>query len=432
MNDNINIDKNFISDQNKLYKQQVINDFENCSSIFFKSNSINIEKIFEKLNNLNIVLPSWGFGVGGTRFAKFPIMGEPTNVFEKIQDCSIVSNLLGNGSKISLHFPWDKVRDINELLDFAKNYNITFDAVNSNTFQDNLNQEYSYKFGSLSSIEKNVREQAVEHNIECINIGNKIGSKSITIWISDGSNFPGQINLQRGLENYLSSLTKIYERLPENWTLFLEHKHYEPAFYSTILSDWGTSLGIANLLGEKAKCLVDLGHHAPTTNIENVVGRLNFFGKLGGFHFNDSKYGDDDLDTGSIDPFRLFLIWHELYDCTDQFSKLSKFSYMIDQSHNVTDPIESFILSIQEIQKAFIKSLLINYEKLKFFQNNNDVIMSRKILKQAYELPADIILNYYNINSNYSVFPIEAYRKLDYRNLRSKNRKLQSNNPGII
>ena len=170
--DNINIDKNFISDQNKLYKQQVINDFENCSSIFFKSNSINIDKIFEKLNNLNIVLPSWGFGVGGTRFAKFPIMGEPTNVFEKIQDCSIVSNLLGNGSKISLHFPWDKVRDINELLDFAKNYNITFDAVNSNTFQDNLNQEYSYKFGSLSSIEKNVREQAVEHNIECINIGN--------------------------------------------------------------------------------------------------------------------------------------------------------------------------------------------------------------------------------------------------------------------
>ena len=214
---------------------------------------------------------------------------------------------------MSLHIPWDKA-DPKRLKQAASRFGLGFDAMNSNTFSDAKDQKLSYKFGSLSHADAGTRQQAVEHNLECIEIGKTLGSKALTVWIGDGSNFPGQVNFAKAFERYLDSMREIYAALPDDWRLFTEHKMYEPAFYSTVVQDWGTNYIIAKELGDKAFCLVDLGHHAPNVNIEMIVSRLIQFRKLGGFHFNDSKYGDDDLDAGSIDPYRLFLVFNELVD----------------------------------------------------------------------------------------------------------------------
>ena len=242
-----------------------------------------------------------------------PAPGEPRDMFDKIEDCAVIQQLTRATPTVSLHIPWDKA-DANRLKQAASRFGLSFDAMNSNTFSDAKDQKLSYKFGSLSHADAGTRRQAVEHNLECIEIGKTIGSKALTVWIGDGSNFPGQVNFAKAFERYLESMREIYDSLPDDWRLFSEHKMYEPAFYSTVVQDWGTNYLIARELGPKAYCLVDLGHHAPNVNIEMIVARLIQFGKLGGFHFNDSKYGDDDLDAGSIDPYRLFLVFNELVD----------------------------------------------------------------------------------------------------------------------
>src|SRR5579863_7840609 len=302
---------------------------------------VSIERIKDALKRFGVAIPSWGVGVGGTRFAKFPIPGEPTNIFEKLEDCAVVQALGRNTPTVSCHFPWDKVDDYGALKERADALGLGFDAVNSNTFQDQPGQPLSYKYGSLTHTDPAIRDQAVSHNIECIEIGEKLGSDAITVWIADGSNFPGQSNLTAALDRYLESMARIYAALPDDWRMFIEHKLYEPAFYSTVVSDWGTSFAAALELGPKAVCLVDLGHHAPNVNIEQIVARLIRFKKLAGFHFNDSKYGDDDLDSGSVEPFRLFLVFNELIDAERRRAEGFSPAYMIDQSHNVTDPIES-------------------------------------------------------------------------------------------
>ena len=277
---------------------------------------VDIEAITAKVAAFAVAVPTWGVGTGGTRFARFPGPGEPRGIFDKLEDCATIHQLTRATPTCSPHFPWDKVGDYRELAECAAALGVGFDAVNSNTFQDQPGQTLSYKFGSLSHGQKAVRDQAVAHNVECIEIGEKLGSKALTVWIADGSNFPGQSNLNRVFDWYLESMSEIYARLPGDWRVFLEHKLNEPAFYSTVISDWGTSLMAAQALGPKAHCLVDLGHHAPNVNIEQIVSRLIRAGRLAGFHFNDSKYGDDDLDTGSIDPFRLFRVFNELVDAS--------------------------------------------------------------------------------------------------------------------
>ena len=274
---------------------------------------IAIDAILAKVSAFHVAIPSWGVGTGGTRFARFPGQGEPRDVFDKIEDCAVIQQLTQATPTVSLHIPWDRA-DPNRLKQAASRFGLGFDAMNSNTFSDARDQKLSYKFGSLSHADAGTRQQAVEHNLECIEIGKTIGSKALTVWIGDGSNFPGQVNFAKAFERYLESMREIYDSLPEDWRLFSEHKMYEPAFYSTVVQDWGTNYIIARELGPKAYCLVDLGHHAPNVNIEMIVSRLIQFGKLGGFHFNDSKYGDDDLDAGSIDPYRLFLVFNELVD----------------------------------------------------------------------------------------------------------------------
>ncbi len=319
-----------------------------------------IEAIKARAARLELATPSWGTGVGGTRFARFPMAGEPTNLDEKLEDCAVIQQLCRITPRVSLHFPWDKVADARAVRERAERLGIGFDAVNSNTFQDQPGQAQSYRYGSLTHTAAAVRDQAIKHNIECIETGRVLGSKALTVWIGDGTNFPGQQNLGDSLDRYLDSAREIYAAIPDDWRMLIEHKLYEPAFYSTVISDWGTSILVAKELGAKAQCLVDLGHHAPNVNIEQIVARLHAFGKLGGFHFNDSKYGDDDLDSGSINPHQLFLVFNELviaeHGQGDNFNP----AYMIDQSHNVTDPVESLLSSAEAIGAAFVKALMVD------------------------------------------------------------------------
>jgi L-rhamnose isomerase / sugar isomerase len=315
---------------------------------------------------------------------------------------------------VSLHIPWDKT-DPRELKAKGDALGLGFDAMNSNTFSDAPGQSHSYKYGSLSHTDAATRTQAVEHNLECIEIGKAIGSKALTVWIGDGSNFPGQSNFTRQFERYLSSMADIYQALPDDWRLFSEHKMYEPAFYSTVVQDWGSNLLIAQTLGERAFCLVDLGHHAPNTNIEMIVARLIQFGKLGGFHFNDSKYGDDDLDAGSIEPYRLFLVFNELVDAEHRGVKDFLPAHMIDQSHNVTDPIESLMSSANEIRRAYAQALLVDRMALDGHQQDNDAMMATEILKRAYRTDVEPILAEARRRAGGAIDPVATYRASGYR-----------------
>ena len=322
MTANFEIEQDFIADQNKAKNDWLAEDFEYLGKKLRRRN-VDIETLVVKASSLKVAVPSWGVGTGGTRFARFPGAGEPRGIYEKLEDCSTIKRLVRSTQGVSLHIPWDKPEDVSHLVKVANQHGLEFDAMNSNTFQDQLGQKHSYKFGSLSHEDASTRKQAIEHNIECIEIGKKIGSKALTVWVGDGSNFAGQSNFRGALERYLDSMREIYAAIPDDWRLFIEHKFFEPAFYSSVINDWGTSYICAKELGEKAVCLVDLGHHAPNVNIEQIVSRLIQFKKLGGFHFNDSKYGDDDLDAGSVKPFQLFLIFNELVDA--ELSKVEGF-----------------------------------------------------------------------------------------------------------
>ncbi|WP_339860024.1 L-rhamnose catabolism isomerase [Thalassospira alkalitolerans] len=376
---------------------------------------IDIDALTKAAVDFAVAIPSWGVGTGGTRFARFPGLGEPRNIFEKLADCAVIQQLGRATPTVSLHIPWDKVDDLSELCEIASGYGLGFDAMNSNTFQDQDDQRHSYKFGSLSHTDAAVREQAVAHNLECIEIGKALGSRALTVWIGDGTNFPGQQSFTRSFERYLDAMKSVYAGVPDDWKLFIEHKIFEPAFYSTVIQDWGSNYLAANELGPKASCLVDLGHHAPNVNIEMIVARLFQFGKLGGFHFNDSKYGDDDLDSGSINPYQLFLVFNELVDAKRRAPENFDPAYMLDQSHNVTDPIESLIASAIEVQRAYVQALLVDRTALEGYQNENDVMMANRTLKQAYNTDVSPILAMARQKSGGAIDPIVAYRKAGYR-----------------
>jgi L-rhamnose isomerase / sugar isomerase len=376
---------------------------------------VDIEKLTERAGAFRVSVPSWGLGTGGTRFARYPGPGEPRNVFEKIDDCEVVFRLVRSTPGISLHIPWDQPETPAELKSFAQARGLFIDSMNSNTFQDQPGQPLSYKFGSLSHTDPAVRRQAVEHNLLCLELGVKLGARSHTVWVGDGGNFPGQLHLRKSLERYLESMREIYAALPAGWRLFVEHKLYEPAFYSTVINDWGTSYYCVRELGEKAFSLVDLGHHAPNVNIEMIVARLVQFGKLAGFHFNDSKYGDDDLDSGSIKPFQLFLIFNELVDA--ELSAVPGFdpAYMLDQSHNVTDPIESLMTSAAELVRAYVQAHLVDRAQLAHHQEGNDALMALQTLKAAFTTDVEPILAMARYRAGGAIDPVGVYRSSGYR-----------------
>lgn len=382
---------------------------------------VDIEQLTRAADTFAVALPSWGVGTGGTRFARFPGPGEPRNIFEKLDDCSVIHQLSQATPTVSLHIPWDRPDDPKALLEYAQARNLAFDAMNSNTFQDQADQAYSYKYGSLTHTSEAVRQQAIEHNVEVVELGKKLGSKALTVWIGDGSNFPGQQHFRNSFAHYLDSARAIYDALPDDWNMLLEHKMFEPAFYSTVIQDWGSSYLAAKETGERCLSLVDLGHHAPNVNIEMIVSRLAQFGKLGGFHFNDSKYGDDDLDSGSIDPYQLFLVFNELVDIQQADSAFAPF-YMLDQSHNVTDPIESLMYSAAEVQRAFVKALLVDREALLGYQNSSDPLMAQATLKQAFNLDVEPVLQMARQRSGGAIDPIAAYRASEYRQSVARDR----------
>ena len=393
---------------------------------------IAIDAIKERVKSFGVAVPSWGAGRGGTRFAKFPIAGEPTNIHEKLEDCAVIHQLGRSTPAVSPHFPWDCVEDYAALKEEAAAYGLAFDAVNSNTFQDQPEQAQTYATGSLSSTVEATREQAIAHNIECIEIGKKIGSTALTVWVGDGTNFPGQQDLGRSFDRYLEAASHVYAALPGDWKMMLEHKMFEPAFYSSVISDWGSSLMAAQELGDKCKCLVDLGHHAPNVNIEQIVARLHHAGKLGGFHFNDSKYGDDDLDSGSINPHQLFLVFNELIEAERNPRDGFDPSYMIDQSHNVTDPIESMLSSAETIAGCFARAVLVNREALRAAQNDNDVLLAFRTLRKAYETDVGPILAMARAEQGGAIDWLQCYRASEYRQRKAQERKPVGLGAGIV
>lgn len=371
--------------------------------------------LLTRLEAFSVAIPSWALGTGGTRFGRFPRPGEPRNIFEKLEDIAIVHQLTGAAPRVSLHIPWDEPEDASELQEFASHLGLGFDAVNSNTFQDYDPGGLSYKFGSLCHTERAVREQAIAHNVHAIEIGQQLGSDALTIWLADGSNFPGQMHLRNSFVRVLDSLRTVYAELPATWRLFTEHKPYEPAFYATVVQDWGSSLLLCQELGARAACLVDLGHHLPNTNVELVVARLIHAGKLGGFHFNDSKYGDDDLTTGSIHPYQLFLVFHELADAMAGGACARYPAFMIDQSHNLKDPVEALLQSVDALQRAYARALLVDREALTHYQTVNDVMMAERTLQDAFHRDVTPLVAEVRRRSSGAIDPIATFRASGYR-----------------
>ena len=408
------IDPGLIAAHNDKLARHVGHDYEHLGEQLARR-GIDIEPVRKQLATFGVAIPSWGVGTGGTRFARFPGQGEPRHVFDKLQDCGVIQQLARATPTVSLHIPWDRCTDYTELRQTATAHGLAFDAMNSNTFSDQKGQAHSYKFGSLTHTDAATRAQAVEHNLECIAIGRELGSQALTVWIGDGANFPGQQHFRRAFERYLDSTKQIYAALPGDWRMFLEHKICEPAFYATVIQDWGSSYLAASALGPKAQCLVDLGHHAPNVNIEMIVARLIAAGKLAGFHFNDSKYGDDDLDAGSVAPYRLFLVFNELVAAAHDKVKGFDPAYMLDQSHNVTDPIESLMTSAGQVQRTYAQALLVDRKALDAAQNANDALTAAQLLKRAFETDVTPLLQRVRLDAGGAVDPVGAYRASGYR-----------------
>jgi L-rhamnose isomerase/sugar isomerase len=400
---------------------------------FLKSQLNDFELIISKLIDFQIAIPSWALGNGGTRFGRFPGGGEPRNLEEKIEDVGLIHKLNCSGNAISLHIPWDIPKDYQAIRDLASEHGLRFDAMNSNTFQDQKDQEESYKYGSLQHVDPAVRKQAIDHNIEVVKHGIELGSKSLTVWLADGSCFPGQLNFRTAFQNTLASLKEIYAALPADWKMFIEYKAYEPNFYSTTVGDWGQSLLYASKLGPKAFTLVDLGHHLPNANIEQIVSLLLMEGKLGGFHFNDSKYGDDDLTAGSIKPYQLFLIFNELIEGMDErkMNHATDLGWMIDASHNVKDPLEDLLQSVEAIMIAYTQALIVDRVALKEAQLKNDVAKAQEILQDSFRTDVRPLVAEARLRAGGALDPIGLFRKLQVRQELIKERGFETLATGL-
>jgi L-rhamnose isomerase/sugar isomerase len=391
------------------------------------------EAIIAEVARFSAAAPSWALGTGGTRFGRFPIGGEPRTAGEKIDDVAAINALTGANRTISLHVPWDDPADPAALRQHADTRGIAFDAMNSNTFQDNPSTTrdgaISYKFGSLCHTDAAVREAAVEHNHHCIELGEALGSRALTVWLADGTSYPGQANFRRQFDRTLDGLRAIYARLPADWRMFTEHKPYEPAFYSSVNNDWGSSLLLAQGTGERAMCLVDLGHHLPNTNIEQVVSRLAMAERLGGFHFNDSKYGDDDLTTGAIKPYQLFLIFLELLDAGG--GRMPDLAYMIDQSNNLKDPLEDLMQATDAMQVALAQALCIDRAALDDAQERNDPALAEEVLHRAFRTDVRPLVAEARRRNGGALDPISAYRGVVYRAAKIAERGREAVSTGL-
>ena len=363
---------------------------------------IKTDEIISALMALEIETPSWGYGRGGTRFAKFVDGDEPTEIFGKLEAAAKVNELTGIAPSVALHIPWDRVDDYSKILRKAESLKIRIGAINPNLFEDKI-----YKYGSITNSDPGVRKQAVAHMLECIEIGKVLGSTILSLWFADGTNYPGQGDFRDRKRWMEECLGETYEKLPDNMRMLIEYKFFEPAFYHTDIFSFGIALDLAKKLGSKAQVLVDLGHHPRGTNIPHVVAYLLDEGKLGGFHLNDAKYADDDLTAGSIDPYQLFLIYVELMDPRADTSNVA---YMIDQSHNIKNPTEAMIQTLENLQHAYTKSLLVDRKRLKDAQQVNDTIAAEEVLLKAFRTDVTPIIKMARHRKGLPISPLKALR----------------------
>jgi L-rhamnose isomerase / sugar isomerase len=359
----------------------------------------------ERLKSQRVETPSWGYGNSGTRFKVFPQRGVPRDPFEKLADAAEVHRLTGICPSVAIHIPWDRVDDYGELAQYAGSLGMRIGAVNPNLFQ-----EEDYRLGSVCNPDEAVRRRATEHLIECVEIGREVGSDILSLWFADGTNYAGQDSFVERRHRMLECLSEAYGAMPENMRMLLEYKPFEPAFYHTDLSDWGAALTMCQKLGERAEVLVDLGHHLQGTNIEHIVALLLDEGRLGGFHFNNRKYADDDLIVGSINPFELILIYVELVEAEET----TRIDYMIDQAHNIEPKIEAMILSVTNLQDAYAKALLVDRAKLDEARLSGDVLLAHRLLLDAYNTDVRPLCAKVREDLGASADPISAFRESGY------------------
>src|SRR5947209_2737484 len=375
-----------------------------------RKQTIDIDAVLEKIQRFTVETPSWGYGDSGTRFKVFHWPGAARTLGEKLADAAEVQKVTGICPSVAIHIPWDKEDDWQAVKGYATALGLRIGAVNPNLFQDDL-----YRLGSLCHVDKAVRERAVEHVLECIQIAQAVDSNIISLWLADGTNYPGQDNLRRRRQRLLDSLQAIYAALPLGMRLLIEYKFFEPAFYSTDLPDWGTSLLMAQKLGPQAEVLVDTGHHPQGTNIAQIVAQLLDEGRLGGFHFNDRRYADDDLIVGSQNPFDLFCIFNEIVSAgAEGNANAGRLAYMIDQSHNIEPKIEAMIQSVLNIQTAYAKALLVDQAALRAAQEVGDVLGAYRVLQVAYETDVRPLLAEVRVRQGCDPDPIKAFRASGY------------------
>lgn len=384
---------------------------------------IEIETVKQRLKHQHIETPSWGYGNSGTRFKVFAYPGAARNIYEKLHDAATVHRFTGVCPTIALHIPWDKVDDWNALRQYAESLGIRIGAINPNLFQED-----DYKLGSLCHPDAGVRQRALEHIEECIAIAQTVGSTILSLWLADGTNYPGQDDFRARKHRLQECLQWVYQRLDPPMRLLIEYKFFEPAFYHTDLPDWGTAYAMALRLGERAQVLVDTGHHPQGTNIEQIVAFLLDEGKLGGFHFNNRKYADDDLIVGSINPFELFLIYNELVSASEDprtYASAEQVAYMIDQSHNIEPKIEAMILSVMNIQTAYAKALLVDRARLRAAQHAGEVLEAHRVLQEAYETDVRPLLAQVRIEMGLDPDPLAAFRASGYAEKVAQERGVQ-------
>ncbi|MBI4529930.1 MAG: L-rhamnose isomerase [Candidatus Latescibacteria bacterium] len=369
---------------------------------------INVNEVKKKLTSYRVETPSWGYGNSGTRFKVFKQPGAARDVHERLADAAYVHKLTGMCPTVAIHIPWDKVDDYEALKGEARSLGITIGAVNPNVFQDD-----EYKLGSLTHVDPAVREKALDHIIECISIAEDVGSTILSLWFADGTNYPGQGDIRRRKRWMEESLSKVYDKLLPDMRMLIEYKFFEPGFYHTDIADWGMAYAFSRNLGPKAQVLVDLGHHPQGTNIEHVVAFLIAEGKLGGFHFNDRKYADDDLTTGSIHPYEVFLIFHEILAAEEDGLK-PDIAYMIDQSHIIKPKLEAMIQTVMNIQIAYAHALLVDRKALRNAQESDDTVECERILQAAYQADVETLLAQVRTEKGLHPDPIIAHRKNGY------------------
>ncbi|NLO81465.1 MAG: L-rhamnose isomerase [Clostridiales bacterium] len=377
-----------------------------------KNRGIDLEWAKERLKAFKVETPSWGYGDSGTRFKVFKQAGVPRNLFEKLEDAAQVHKVTGMCPTVAIHIPWDKVDDYDKVKEYAADLGLKIGAVNPNLFQED-----DYKFGSLTNAKEEIRKKALDHVLECIEIARKVDSKIISLWLADGTNYPGQGDIRMRKRWLEETLSEVVNAMDDDMRLLIEYKFFEPAFYHTDIADWGMAYAFAVKLGEKAQVLVDLGHHPLGTNVEHIVAFLLDEGKIGGFHFNNKKYADDDLIVGSINPYELFLIFNELVAGSldpGTAKTAENIAYMIDQSHNIEPKIPAMIRSVLNIQTAYAKALLVNRDVLKDAQKRNDVMAAEAAVREAFECDVTPLLEVVREEMGLAPDPMKAYLESGY------------------